>query len=54
MATFTGTNADETSTPVFVSPMATATGGARPSNAPDFIDGGNGNDAIDSGVDTGK
>jgi Ca2+-binding RTX toxin-like protein len=49
MATFTGTNADETITPQFVSPTITATGGARPSNASDFIDGGDGNDTMDSG-----
>jgi len=49
MAKFTGTSADETITPDVVSPTVTATGGARPSDAPDFIDGGAGNDIINGG-----
>ncbi len=49
MATFTGTSADETITPGFVSPTVTASGGTSPSNAADVIDGGDGNDLIDSG-----
>ena len=49
MANFTGTNADEIITPQFVSPTVTATGGTRPSNAADVIDGGAGNDVIDGG-----
>lgn len=47
MANFTGTSADEIITPFFVSSTVTATGGARPSNAADVIDGGAGNDTID-------
>jgi Ca2+-binding RTX toxin-like protein len=49
MATFTGTDADEIITPQFVSPTVMATGGIRPSNASDVIDGGAGNDTIDGG-----
>ena len=49
MANFTGTNADEIITPDFVSPTVTATGGDRPSDAADVIDGGAGNDTIDGG-----
>ncbi len=49
MANFTGTNADEIIIPSFVSSTVTATGGARPSNAADIIDGGAGNDTIDGG-----
>jgi Ca2+-binding RTX toxin-like protein len=49
MANFTGTNADEIITPQFVSPTVTTTGGTRPSNAADLIDGGAGNDVIDGG-----
>ena len=49
MANFTGTNADEIITPQFVSPTVTTTGGTRPSNAADVIDGGAGNDVIDGG-----
>ena len=47
MANFTGTNSDEIITPRFVSPTVTATGGTRPSNAADVINGGAGNDIID-------
>jgi len=49
MAIFTGTDADEIITPQFVSPTVVATGGIRPSNASDVIDGGAGNDTIDGG-----
>jgi Ca2+-binding RTX toxin-like protein len=49
MANFTGTNADEIIIPSFVSSTVTASGGQRPSNAADFIDGGAGNDTIDGG-----
>jgi Ca2+-binding RTX toxin-like protein len=49
MAKFIGTGADEIIIPSFVSSTVTATGGARPSNAADFIDGGAGNDTIDGG-----
>ena len=49
MAKFTGTGADEIIIPSFVSSTVTATGGARPSNAADTIDGGAGNDTIDGG-----
>jgi Ca2+-binding RTX toxin-like protein len=49
MANFTGTGADEIIIPSFVSSTVTATGGARPSNAADTIDGGAGNDTIDGG-----
>ncbi len=49
MANFTGTNADETITPSFVSPSVTASGGAVPSGADDVIFGGGGNDVIDAG-----
>jgi Ca2+-binding RTX toxin-like protein len=49
MANFTGTDADEIITPQFVSPTVTATGGTRPSDAADVIDGGAGNDVIDGG-----
>ena len=49
MANFIGTGADEIITPSFVSSTVAATGGARPSNTADFIDGGAGNDTIDGG-----
>jgi Ca2+-binding RTX toxin-like protein len=49
MANFTGTDSGEIITPSFVSSTVTATGGALPSNATDFIDGGAGNDTIDGG-----
>ena len=49
MANFTGTGADEIIIPSFVSSTVTASGGARPSNAADTIDGGAGNDTIDGG-----
>jgi Ca2+-binding RTX toxin-like protein len=49
MAKFIGTGADEIIVPSFVSSTVTATGGARPSNAADTIDGGAGNDTIDGG-----
>jgi Ca2+-binding RTX toxin-like protein len=49
MANFTGTGADEIIIPSFVSSTVTATGGIRPSNAADIIDGGAGNDTIDGG-----
>jgi Ca2+-binding RTX toxin-like protein len=49
MANFIGTGADEIIIPSFVSPTVTTTGGARPLNAADFIDGGTGNDTIDGG-----
>ena len=49
MADFAGTNVDEIITPYFVSSTVTATGGTRPSNAADFIDGGAGNDTINGG-----
>src|SRR5258705_10245166 len=53
MANFTGTNADEIIIPSFVSSTVTASGGQRPSNAADFIDGGAGNDTIDGGGGNG-
>jgi Ca2+-binding RTX toxin-like protein len=49
MATFTGTNADETITPNFVSPTVKTSGGNLPSDAADIIDAGGGNDVIDAG-----
>ena len=49
MATFTGTNADETITPSFVSPTVKTSGGTLPSDAADIIDAGGGNDMIDAG-----
>ncbi len=49
MATFTGTNADETITPNFVSPTVSTSGGTLPSDAADIIDAGGGNDVIDAG-----
>src|SRR5688500_8438847 len=49
MASFTGTNADEIIIPSFVSQTVTTDGAPRPSNAPDIIDGGAGNDTIDGG-----
>ena len=49
MATFTGTGANETITPTFVSPTVSASGGAAPSDQGDSIDGGGGTDIIDSG-----
>jgi Ca2+-binding RTX toxin-like protein len=48
MATFTGTNADETITAALVSPTVTTSGGAFPSDAADTIDAGGGVDTIDS------
>jgi Ca2+-binding RTX toxin-like protein len=49
MATFTGTNADETITPTFVSSTVKTSGGTLPSDAADIIDAGGGNDMIDAG-----
>ena len=49
MANFTGTDSGEIITPSLVSSTVTATGGALPSEAQDFIDGGAGNDIIDGG-----
>ncbi len=49
MANFTGTGADETITPLFVSPTVVTSGGTVPSNAADVISGGDGNDTINSG-----
>ena len=49
MATFTGTNADETITPVLVSATVTTSGGATPSGADDTIIAGGGADTIDGG-----
>src|SRR3982751_1958302 len=49
MATFTGTNADETITPGFVSATVVASGGAAPSDADDTINAGGGADLIDAG-----
>jgi Ca2+-binding RTX toxin-like protein len=49
MATFTGTNADETITPTFVSPTVQTSGGNLPSDAADIIDARGGTDMIDAG-----
>ena len=47
MATFTGTSANETITPTFVSGTVTRIpAGSFPSNAADTIDGGAGNDTL--------
>jgi len=51
MANFTGTNSDETITPLFVSSTVTATGGALPSNAADVIDGRRRQYTIDGGAE---
>ena len=54
MATFTGTDADESITTTFVSPTVTTSGGALPSDADDTINAGGGVDTIESGggIDT--
>jgi Ca2+-binding RTX toxin-like protein len=50
MATFTGTNADERITPLFVSPTVTRNpGGSFPSGADDTLLGGAGADTMDGG-----
>ena len=50
MASFTGTNADETITPPLVSPTVTSVpAGAFPSAAADTLDGADGNDILDGG-----
>jgi Ca2+-binding RTX toxin-like protein len=49
MAIFTGTNADESITPDFVSPTVTATGTAKPSGNADTINAGGGNDSVAGG-----
>src|SRR4051794_3599667 len=48
MATFTGTNADETNAPAPPSPSVVASGGAAPSAADDTINAGGGVDVIDA------
>jgi Ca2+-binding RTX toxin-like protein len=54
MASFTGTNANETITPALVSPGVTTVGGTLPSDLADVIDGSGGDDTIDAagGADT--
>jgi Ca2+-binding RTX toxin-like protein len=49
MANFKGTDSNDIIIPSFVSSTVTVSGGARPSNAADMIDGGAGNDTIDGG-----
>ena len=49
MASLTGTNADETITPTFVSPTVTVVGGTAPGAGADIIDAGGGNDFVDGG-----
>ena len=44
MATFTGTNADETITPTLVSPTVATSGGSLPSDNADVINAGGGSD----------
>ena len=51
MAIFTGTAADETITPLFVSATVTRVpAGSFPSAAADSLDGGGGNDTLDGGA----
>ena len=50
MATFSGTDADETITPSFVSPTVVATGGVAPGADGDILNGLGGNDTLDGGL----
>ena len=52
MAIFTGSAANETITPEFVSPTVGTSGGTAPSSADDFIDAGGGNDIVTGGGGT--
>ncbi|MFC7499972.1 beta strand repeat-containing protein [Enterovirga sp. GCM10030262] len=49
MATFTGTDANESITPQSVSASVTTSGGSVPSSAVDMIDAGGGNDHVNGG-----
>lgn len=49
MATFTGTDANETITPGLVSPTVTTAGGSAPGAAGDILNGGGGNDTLAGG-----